>query len=200
VAGRRGRRPLWPVGVPAFPTVHEAINERDVVVAIIGGTLLGLALTRPRFGWVQRLEEPCRHWIEVVTTVVAFVMAGYAYGALYVVLHRQLGGDIHKLLRGAGYFFAIYALCVHFEPFSDGHGWRERGSAIFLYLAVAITSTFVGIVLVEYTLTEAVSAWSTLIVATVLMVPAGGFYWFVRRSRREPDIQDHGATVADPSS
>lgn len=102
--------------------MHDAINGRDVVVAIIGGTLLGLALTRPRFGWVERLDDSSRHYVEVVTTVVAYVMGGYAYGALYIVLHRQLGGDIDKLLRGAGLFFGLYAACVHFEPFSEGKG------------------------------------------------------------------------------
>lgn len=157
-----------------------------MVVAIIGGTLLGLALTRPRFGWVQRLEESYRCSVEVLTTVVAFAMGGYAYGALFVVLHRQLGRDIHNLLRGAGLFFATYALFVHFEPFAEGHGWRERGSAIFLYLAVAITSTFGGVVLVEYTLTKAVHASTTLIEGAVLIVFACGLYWFARRSRRAP--------------
>jgi hypothetical protein len=163
--------------------MHDAISGRDVVVAIIGGTLLGLALTRPRFRWVQRLDESSRWSVEVATTVVAFAMAGYAYGALYVVLHRQLGSDVHNLLRGAGFFFVTYALFVHFEPFSEGRNWRERASAIFLYLTLAITSAFGGVVLVEYTLTEAVHAGTTLIEVTVLMVLACGLYWFARRSR-----------------
>jgi hypothetical protein len=182
---------LCPVAVPTFAAVHGAINGRDVVVAIIGGTLLGLALTRPRFRWVQRLDESSRCLAEILTTIVAFAMGGYAYGALYVVLHRQLGGDIHLLLRGAGFFFAIYALCVHFEPFSQGHNWRERGTAIFLYLAVAITSLLGGVVLVEYTLTKAVHAWTTLIEVAVLMVVAGGFYWFARRSRPGTTDSEH---------
>jgi hypothetical protein len=60
--------------------MHDSVSGRDVVVAIIGGTLLGLALTRPRLGWAQRLEESYRWSVEVVTTIVAFVMGGYAYG------------------------------------------------------------------------------------------------------------------------
>jgi hypothetical protein len=176
--------------------VHGAINGRDVVVAIIGGTLLGLALTRPRLAWAQRLDESFRWSVEVVTTIVAFVMGGYAYGALFVVLHRQLGSDVHQLLRGAGVLIGVYAAFVHFEPFAEGHNWRERGSAIFLYVAVAITSLLGGVVLVEYTLTKAVHAGTTLIEVTVLMVLAGGLYVFARRSR--PGTTDSEAVEGDP--
>jgi len=98
--------------------MHDAISGSDVVVAIIGGTLLGLALTRPRFAWVEQLDDSGRQYVEVITTIAAFVMGGYAYGSLYIVLHRQVGGDIDKLLRGAGLFFGLYAAAVHFEPFS----------------------------------------------------------------------------------
>ncbi len=163
--------------------MHDPISGRDVVVAIIGGTLLGLVLTRPRLAWVQRLEESSRRSVEVVTTVVAFVMGGYAYGALFVVLHRQLGSDVDKLLRTAGVLIGVYAALVHFEPFSDGHGWRERGSAILLYVAVAITSVLAGVALVEYTLTKAVDAGTMLIAGFVLMVVAYGLNVFARRSR-----------------
>ncbi len=175
--------------------VRHAINERDVVVAIIGGTLLGLALTRPKFGWVERLEDSSRHYAEVMTTIVAFVMGGYAYGALYIVLHRQLGGDIDKLLWGAGLFFGLYAACVHFEPFSEGHGWRERGSAIILYIAVALAAMLGGVVFVEYTLSHSVGGWSTLIKVAVAVLVAYGVYWFVRRSRR--GVTEH--PPAEPS-
>lgn len=159
------------------------ITGRDVVVAIIGGTLLGLALTRPKFGWVERLDESTRRYAEVITTIVAFVMGGYAYGALYIVLHRQLGGDIDKLLRGAGLFFGLYAACVHFEPFSEGNGWRERASAIILYITVALAAMLGGVVFVEYTLTSSVSGWSTLIKVALLLLVACALYWLVRRPR-----------------
>jgi len=168
--------------------MHDPINGRDVVVAIIGGTLLGLALTRPRFGWVERLVGSSRHYTEMITTIVAFVMGGYAYGSLFIVLHRQLGGDIDKLLWGAGLFFGLYAACVHFEPFSEGHGWRERGSAIILYVAVAFAAILSGLVFVEYTLSHSVSSWPTLIKTAVAVLVAYGIYWFVRRSR--PGVGD----------
>jgi hypothetical protein len=163
--------------------MHDAISGRDVVVAIIGGTLLGLALTRPRFAWVQRLDDSGRQYAEVITTIVAFVMGGYAYGALFIVLHRQLEGDIDKLLCGAGFFFGLYAVCVHFEPFSAGKGWRERISIGILYLAVALAPVLGGVVLVEYTLSGSVGGRRALAKAALLLVAAFALYWFVRRSK-----------------
>jgi len=163
--------------------MRDVINGRDVVVAIIGGTLLGLALTRPRFGWVERLDDSSRRYAEVITTIVAFVMGGYAYGALFIVLHRQLGGDIDKLLWGAGLFFGLYAACVHFEPFSEGSGWQERGSAIILYIAVALAAMLGGVVFVEYTLSHSVSSWPTLIKVALLLLVTCILYWIVRRPR-----------------
>jgi hypothetical protein len=168
--------------------MHDPISGSDVVVAIIGGTLLGLALTRPRFGWVERLDDSSRRYAEVVTTIVAFVMGGYAYGALFIVLHRQLGGDIDKLLWGAGFFFGLYAACVHFEPFSEGEGWRERGSAMILYVAVALAAMLGGVVFVEYTLSHSVSSWPTLVKAALLLLVACLLYWLARRSK--PDTTD----------
>lgn len=182
--------------------MHHAINERDVVVAIIGGTLLALALTRPKFDWAERLEDSSRSTAEGLITVVAFVMAGYAYGSLYIVLHRQLGGDIDKLLRGAGVFFAIYALCVHFEPFAGGHGWQEHASAVGLYITVAIASTLGGVVFVEYTLSHSVNGWPTLITAAFLLLTAALINVLVRRKttrRADPantESQSPGAVPA----
>jgi hypothetical protein len=164
--------------------MHDAISGSDVVVAIIGGTLLGLALKRPRFGWVQRLDDSSRSTVEALITVVAFVMGGYAYGSLYIVLHRHLEGDIDQLLRGAGAFFAVYALCVHFEPFSGGHGWQERASAIVLYVAIALASILAGVVFVEYILSHNVSGWPTLIKATLLLLATTVVYVVVRRQRK----------------
>jgi hypothetical protein len=163
--------------------MHDPISGRDVVVAIIGGTLLGLALTRPRFGWMERLDESSRQYAEVVTTILAFVMGGYAYGALFIVLHRQLGGDIDKLLRGAGLFFGLYAAAVHFEPFSAGNGWRERSSAVLLYVTVASVAILGGVMFVEYTLSHSVSGGPTLIKAALLLLVACLLRWLAWRSK-----------------
>jgi hypothetical protein len=179
--------------------MHDAISGSDVVVAIIGGTLLGLALTRPRFAWIDRLDDSWRQYVEVITTIVAFVMGGYAYGSLYIILHRHLQGDIDKLLRGAGFFFGLYAACVHFEPFSKGHGWRELGSAIALYISVAIAAILGGVVSVEYSLSHSVSGWPTLIKATLLLLAALILYFLVRRRKPgDTDTATFGDTSAEP--
>jgi hypothetical protein len=182
--------------------VHTVVSGSDVVVAIIGGTVLGLALTRPRLAWLERLDEDSRRFAEIVMTVFAFVIGGYAYGSLYLVLHRQLGGDIDKLLRGAGVIFGIYAAFVHFEPFSHGEGWREIGSAMLLYLAVAVAAVLGGVVCVEYTLTGSVESWPILIEAILVVVGACGIYVFVRRSRGPSASSrvDVGAAEALPAS
>jgi hypothetical protein len=179
--------------------MHDAISGSDVVVAIIGGTLLGLALTRPRFGWVQRLKDSSRSTVEALITVVAFAMGGYAYGSLYIVLHHHLEGDIDKLLRGAGAFFAVYALCVHFDPFSGGHGWQERASAIVLYITVALASILGGVVFVEYTLNHSVSGWPTLIWAASLLLVTAAVYIVVRR-RRKPTADLANTESASPEA
>lgn len=154
-----------------------------MVVAIIGGTLLALALTRPRLDWLERLDEDLRRSGEIVMTIIAFVIGGYAYGSLYIVLHRQLGGDIDKLLRGAGLIFGVYAAFVHFEPFSDGEGWREVGSAILLYVALAVAAVLGGVVCVEYTLNGSVGGRSIFVEMIVPVLSAYGIYRFMRRSR-----------------
>lgn len=178
--------------------VHTAISGSDVVVAIIGGTLLGLALIRPRLAWLERLDEDSRRSGEIVMTIFAFVIGGYAYGSLYLVLHRQLGGDVDKLLRGAGLILAVYAGFVHFEPFSHGVGWREIGAAILLYLAVAVSAVLVGFIFVEYALTGTVESWVTLVEIISAVASTGGIYVFARRSRRAPASSRVDVGVAEP--
>jgi hypothetical protein len=88
----------------AAHSVASSVNPRDVVVAIIGGTMLTLALTRPRLRWVDRLTEDSeshRRWAERALTLFAFAMAGYAWTALYIVLHKQLGSQVDTLLSCA---------------------------------------------------------------------------------------------------
>jgi hypothetical protein len=177
--------PPAPADQPAsILALQYASHGTEVVIAIIGGTLLALALTRPKLDWVEKLEDSSRSTAQVLITIVAFAMGGYAYGSLYIVLHRQLGGDIDKLLRGAGAFFLIYALSVHFEPFSGGHGWTERASLIVLYVAVAIAAILGGVVFVEYTLSHSVSGWPTLIEATFFLLAATVIYLLVRKNNR----------------
>lgn len=75
-------------------------------------------------------------------------------------------------------------LFVHFEPFSKGHGWQERASAVVLYITLAIASILGGVVFVEYTLSHSVSGWPTLIWAALLLLVATVLYGVVRRKRK----------------
>ena len=116
------------VAAAAAHPVSLAVNPRDVVVAIVGGTLLTLALTRPRLRWMERLTDQSksqRLWAERGLTLLAFVMGGYAAASLLMVLHKQLGPQVNSLMFGAAVFLMIYAWLVHFEPFIAE--WRLCG-------------------------------------------------------------------------
>lgn len=130
--------------------MHRAITGSDVIVAIIGGTLLTLALSRPRLEWLRQLTEGragARQWVERGLTVLAFVMGGYAYGSLFEVLHRQLSSSVDALLKGAGGFLVLYAWLIHFEPFVTE--WRLRGGlrAAAVYSCTAFAAVVVGVVI-----------------------------------------------------
>jgi hypothetical protein len=134
--------------ITAAAATAQPVNPRDVVVAIVGGTLLTLALTRPRLKWMERLtddSEGNRLWAETGITFFAFVMGGYAWVSLFVVLHKQLGPEVDAMLRGTAAFLIIYASLVHFEPFLAT--WRRRGApaAIALYAGVAVPAVIVGV-------------------------------------------------------
>jgi hypothetical protein len=162
----------------AADVAHSAaqdVNPRDVIVAIIGGTMLTLALTRPRLRWVERLtddSEAGRRWAERVLTVFAFVMAGYAWASLFFVLHKQLGWEVDTMLRGAGYFLIVYAWLVHFEPFVAE--WRLGGwaGAISLYTGVAVFAASVGVMIANSLLTSSFGDARLLLVSGA--VAAGG--------------------------
>lgn len=130
----------------------QAVSPRDVIVAIVGGTMLTLALTRPRLRWVEQLTEGSesnRTWAERSLTIFAFAMGGYAWTSLFLVLHKQLESEIDTLLRGAGCFMLVYAWLVHFEPFIVE--WRLSGwfGAITLYTCVAIFAASIGVVIAD---------------------------------------------------
>jgi hypothetical protein len=133
-------------------SMTQTVSPRDVVVAIVGGTMLTLALTRPRLRWVEQLTEDSesnRTWAERALTIFAFAMGGYAWTSLFLVLHKQLESEIDTLLRGAGYFMLVYAWLVHFEPFVNE--WRLSGwiGSVVLYTGAAIFAASIGVVIAD---------------------------------------------------
>jgi hypothetical protein len=129
-------------------TIAHPVNPRDVVVAIVGGTLLALSLTRPRLRWLEQLtdqSERQRLWAETGITFFAFVMGGYAWVSLFVVLHKQLGPEVDAMLKGTAAFLIIYAALVHFEPFLTTCRHRGAPAALALYAGIAIPAFIVGV-------------------------------------------------------
>jgi hypothetical protein len=45
-------------------------------------------------------------------------MGGYAWTALFLVLHKQLNAEVDTLLKGAAGFLIVSAWLIHFEPFT----------------------------------------------------------------------------------
>lgn len=136
------------------------MNPRDVIVAIMGGTMLTLALTRPRLKWVELLtedSESSRRWAERALTIFAFTMGGYAWTSLYLVLHKQLGSEIDTMLKGAAGFLIVYAWLTHFEPFITE--WRLSGalSAAILYSGIAFFAAAIGVVVADLLLVSSFS-------------------------------------------
>jgi len=161
----------------AVPTAVKAVNGREVVIAIVGGTMLTLALTRPRLTWMERLtkdSDSARKWAERALTLFSLVMAGYAATTLLDVLHKQLGAETDSLLEGAGMFLAVYAWLVHFEPFV--REWRLRGGAgaTILYTAVLSAAVLMGGLLTEVALQPSFSLlYPEVIVLAVMLIALG---------------------------
>jgi hypothetical protein len=128
-------------------TAAGAAEGHEVIVAIVGGTMLTIALTRPRLRWVDRLTEgskPSRLWLERALTGFSFVMGGYAATTLLLTLHKQLGSESDALLKGVACFLFAYAWLVHFEPFVNE--WRLRGGvgAVALYTGLIFPTAVIG--------------------------------------------------------
>jgi uncharacterized membrane protein len=170
------------LAIGAAQSVAQHVDPPDVVVAIIGGTMLTLALTRPRLRWMEQLTEDSRTnrlWTERALTVFAFAMGGYAWTSLFLVLHRQLGAEIDTLLRGAGCFMIVYAWLVHFEPFLAE--WRLRGwlGAVALYTGVAIFAASVGLVVADVILLSSFTIENLRFLSITGALAGGG--WLVYR-------------------
>jgi hypothetical protein len=145
-----------------------------VIVAIVGGTMLTIVLTRPRLRWVEQLtadSEESRLWLERALTALSFVMGGYAATTLLLALHKQLGAESDALLRGAAGFLFVYAWLVHFEPFA--HEWQLRGGlgAVALYTGLICPAITVGGVLAALTLDQHL-IWSYVHLILLSAVPA----------------------------
>jgi hypothetical protein len=127
--------------------VPEIANTggRELVLAIIGGTTLTLALTRPKLAWVERLIGESKTWqaaAQQALSIIAFGLGGYAYASLFLTLQKQVSPETAMLIKGAAWILFFYAWAIHFEPFVPEWQWPGEviGSTIlytgWVYLGV----------------------------------------------------------------
>ena len=173
------------------------LNGRDVIVAIIGGTMLTLALTRPQLKWVEQLtkdSDSARLWADRALTFFLLTMAGYAASTVALALYKQIGHEIAALIEVAGAFLFVYTWLVHFEPFV--REWRLRGGAgaAVLYTCIMLAAAVVGYFFASLALGEA-APW--LIAAAIVLVALGwsGYRW----GPVYPPMNDSHATVEQPN-
>lgn len=127
--------------------VASHVNGRDVVVTLIGGTLLSIALTRPRLQWVEQLTEDSekhRLYAQRAFTWLSFMMGGYAGFSVFLVLYHQVNSEVDSLLDGAAAFLCLYAAIVHFEPFVNEWRLGDGTLAVCLYAVLAGSASMVG--------------------------------------------------------
>lgn len=180
----------------AVTHADAVLKGREVIVAIIGGTMLTLALTRPRLRWVERLtdgSDSARVWSERGLTLFSLAMAGYALITVGASLHKQLDSESDALLRGAALFLIGYAWLVHFEPFA--REWKLRGGlgACLLYTSVMLATGTFGGVLAEAALTSSIPGSAIRIMAPLLGLVV--FCWLFYRLL--PTIMDRLERAAD---
>ena len=107
-----------------------------MIVAIIGGALLTLALTRPDLEWLKSLIDTSDVWrrtIDRAISIFAFVVAGYTYAALFITLEHSVSAEDATLIRGAAWFLLTYAWMIHFRPFLPEWLWPGEviGATVF---------------------------------------------------------------------
>jgi hypothetical protein len=180
--------------VAAVAHTSDASLGSDVIDAIVGGTMLTLALSRPQLRWIQKLTRGYRsrrRWAERALTCFSFAMGGYAAAAVWLTLYGQLGSETDALLKGAAYFLAIYAGLVHFEPFVIEWDLNKGFGVVVLYLGVAFSTTVVGAAIATLTLTS--SAYLDLIwTAVKVFVASGVVSWLIRSPPKPNLILDRG--------
>jgi hypothetical protein len=167
-------------------------GAREAILAIVGGALLTIVLTRPRLRWLERLTEHSsarRRWAERALSALAFVMGGYAWATLFLVLQRQLGSEYARLVKGAGFLIVLYAGLIHFEPFLEE--WRRRGAvaAGVIYVGCAFLFIGLGVTLAEILRTASFEIGDIWLLA-VASAPAGVgviAYWRMPKSKQPLD-------------
>jgi hypothetical protein len=133
--------------MPVSAVAASHLSGRDVIVTLVGGTLLSIALTRPRLQWVEQLTKDSdkhRLYAQRAFTWLSFMMAGYAGFSVVLALHRQVNTEVDALLDGAAAFLFVYAAIVHFEPFVNEWRLSDASHAFWLYIIFATGAAILG--------------------------------------------------------
>lgn len=177
------------------------VGGQAIVLAIVGGTMLTVALTRPRLKWMSRVtedSESARLWAERGLTAFAFMMGGYAWATLFLVLRHQLNAEAAALLRGASVLLIAYAWLVHFEPFVTE--WRLRGGAAAgtLYTGCAMLAASTGVTCAEVVRTSSVTRGDLWLMS--IAVGAATLCWALSKGipRIESSLGAGDSPVAEP--
>jgi hypothetical protein len=183
------------------------LSGGEVIITIIGGTMLTISLTRPRLRWIERVTEGSerrRMWAERALTAFSFVMIGYAGTSVWMELYG-LGHAVNDLLVGAATFLVVYAAIVHFEPFVCEWRLRNGVETWLFYLSFASLCTVIGCAVWYAVLTSSL-AWPIITLILLLLVltamtwhsahfldlPPGMRYWDLPpevRQRLPPDVR-----------
>jgi hypothetical protein len=145
----------------AAAVTRSSLNGREVIVAIIGGTMVTLTLTRPRLRWMEqwaRGDRSRRLWTERVLTGFSLVMGSYAAATVWIALYGQFGAEINALLIVAALFLLVYAGLVHFEPFVNEWDLCGGFAAFLLYLAFCLLALITGAAIAEFAISSSLSA------------------------------------------
>lgn len=130
-----------PPGVSPYPPLRGG----DIVVAIVGGVLLVLVLTRPDVKWPRVIRD--RTGLEGVAeaglTTFSFIVGGFAYKTLFaVVASSRIDSSAQAALWISAGIILVYALLIHHEPFVTPAGflWKQ-------YLVCVLASLTLGTVI-----------------------------------------------------
>lgn len=142
--------------------------------------MLGLALTQPRFGWVDRLTETTpgiRVLVERSLTMLAFGIGGYAWVTLFITLHGDLEPGAARLIRIAAYILIAYAAFTHFEPFASGRT-RSLAAAGVAYVGWAFFAAGLGAASALSVRVDSISAgWPILRLTSATAVSCFVAWW-----------------------
>jgi hypothetical protein len=129
-----------PPGVSPFPPLRGG----EIVVAIVGGVLLVLVVTRPQVKWrVIRDRTGLEGVAEAGFTIFSFIVGGFAYKTLFaIVAYSRIDPSAEAALWISAGIILVYALVIHHESFVTPAGflWKQ-------YLICVVTSMTLGVVI-----------------------------------------------------